>query len=248
MRISKPKLTSYIWVITIIAAMLVSGAGSEVAAQQSCTDPSCTNPACNINPVNCAPNCKAGTADLLNILWRGIPLDNTSDRRSTFLPSERDSFTTQGATFDGAIFYEPNCSMNGTETAYRMFNNTTPADRRDALTTTEIAHGFTYTLDNALPSGVLGFPWLNNPTGTVQFRQVFNTAISDSATVNPNEPSLPGYNDDGYLGQSTGQGPVYGYRRYNNTADQDLIVRFSATPDVGVTLGSNKNAGGALWE
>lgn len=159
-----------------------------------------------------------GTAVPVNIIWR-VSVGPIPDRMSTPFPSERDAFP-----LEGAIFYLPRSNQPGTVPLYRLFNG---SDHMESLVPGEGGYG---------TEGVIAYPWSSpaSATGVSEVIRVLNPATGDHATRHANE-SLFGYTIEEHFN-------VYGYRRYNNTAESLLPLNAG-----GVTVESNGVTGGALW-
>ena len=154
----------------------------------------------------------------LNVLWRVVV--NGTDRMTSVDPIERDEFPLEGQTF-----YVPSLgNVPQTQTLYRLLSFS-GADHRDS-TTAESG----YTIE-----GPLGFPWTNRSAsrGLEPLMEGFNAALDDFAILGPFE-QIQGYSED-TLG-------VYGYGRFDNQAES--LLSLSAG---GVTIQSNRVAGGSLW-
>ena len=164
-----------------------------------------------------SPAAQAQTAVNLNVLWRVVV--NGTDRMTTVDPSERDLFP-----LEGQLFYVPQSPMPGETPLYRLLNFT-GTDHADSTTAVK---GYAV-------EGPLGFPWDTKPSvpGLIQLFEGFDRQTGDHALVRPDE-FLPGYAPKA-LG-------VYGYGRFGNL--EESLVSLSAG---GVTIKSNRVAGGTLW-
>ena len=164
-----------------------------------------------------SPAAQAQTAVNLNVLWRVVV--NGTDRMTTVDPSERDLFP-----LEGQLFYVPQSPMPGETPLYRLLNFT-GTDHTDS----------TKALKGYVVEGPSGFPWDTNSSvpGLIQLFEGFDRQTGDHALVRPDE-FLPGYAPKA-LG-------VYGYGRFGNL--EESLVSLSAG---GVTIKSNRVAGGTLW-
>ena len=125
--------------------------------------------------------------------------------------------------FDGEIYYVPDQPGSGRTTLNRYFN----AGVTDHADGTNSPAG--YTLEETL-----GFPWAEpSLPGLEVLSEAVNPSTGDYALVAPSE-SLPGY--------TVSPLAVYGYPRFVNSAE--VILSLSAG---GVTVESNKAAGGVTW-
>jgi hypothetical protein len=143
---------------------------------------------------------------------------NNSDRMTSFGFDERNRFP-----LEGQIYYVPDQSGTGRTTLNRYLNSSA-TDHADG---TDAPPG--YTLEEAL-----GYPWTQSSLPGLDFlSEAVNSSTGDHALVAPSE-SLAGY-----TASSLG---VYGYPRFVNTTE--AILSLSAG---GVTVESNKVAGGVTW-
>jgi len=143
---------------------------------------------------------------------------NNTDRTTSFGSGERNTLP-----LDGQIYYVPDQPGAG-RTALNRYTNAGIVDHADG---TNAPSG--YTLEKAL-----GYPWEQALLpGLDVLSEAVNPSTSDYALVAPSE-SLLGYN-----ASSLG---VYGYPRFVNTTE--AILSLSAG---GVTVESNKVAGGVTW-
>jgi hypothetical protein len=153
----------------------------------------------------------------LNVLWRA---DRDGDRTTAALAAERDVL---GGVPEGQLFYIPSA---GRSRLYRTFS-AARGDHRDLRTPS--APGYK-------ADGVLGAPWsrCGAVPGLASIRDAHNASTGDHATVRPGE-SLAGY-------VTSAKALGCGYPRYG-TAGEDLLT----TTAGGVTVSSNRVAGGAVW-
>jgi hypothetical protein len=143
---------------------------------------------------------------------------NNTDRMTSFGLDERNTFP-----LEGQIYYVPNQSGTGRTTLNRYFN----AGITDHTDATNPPAG--YTLEEAL-----GYPWAQaSLPGLDVLSEAVNPSTGDYALVAPSESLV------GYTASSLG---VYGYPRFVNTPE--VILSLSAG---GVTVESNKAAGGVTW-
>lgn len=153
----------------------------------------------------------------LKILWE---VNTGSDYMTAESTTERDLYTNRGA-----LMYVPYGSIAGTVPLYRLWNGSS-----DHMTSHVAGEGG-YTTE-----GVLGWVW-NNATavrGLGRFNRLVNPTTNDHAEVKA------GDNISGYTVRETPG--IYGYPRYNNVAES--LLSLSAG---GITVKSNKVAGGSIW-
>ena len=154
----------------------------------------------------------------LNPVWRVLVGGN--DYMSTTNPAERDSLPS-----DGSTFYLPQSGAAGRTPLNRFFNSTT-GDHNDD--TAGALSG--YTLESTL-----GFPWTRAITGTQPIQRQTNGATGDNATTHLDE-AKSGYG-------ISNPALAYGYARDNNLATDFLSISGG-----GVTINSNRAAGGSIYE
>jgi hypothetical protein len=143
---------------------------------------------------------------------------NNTDRMTSFGFDERNRFP-----LEGQIYYVPDQSGTGRTTLNRYLNSSS-TDHADG---TDAPPG--YTLE-----GALGYPWAQaSLPGLDVLSEAVNSSTGDHALVAPSE-SL-----SGYTASSLG---VYGYPRFANTTEAIL-----SSSGGGVTVESNKVAGGVTW-
>ncbi len=143
---------------------------------------------------------------------------NNTDRMTSFGFDERNRFP-----LEGQIYYVPDQSGTGRTTLNRYLNGSA-TDHADG---TDAPSG--YSLEEAL-----GYPWAQaSLPGLDVLSEAVNSSTGDHALVAPSE-SL-----SGYTASSLG---VYGFPRFANTTE--AILSLSAG---GVTVESNKVAGGVTW-
>ena len=165
----------------------------------------------------------------LNILWRvQVPRSGGVDYMTTTASSERNAFTS-----DGQIFYVPRNNDTVTAPLYRLFQSLIP-NHMESETQNEGG----YSLE-----GTLGYPWSTTafpaPQGLTQIMRMYNPANQDHATTKPGEV-LP------VTGYTQSQGfSKWGFARYNNLDDDNNLLSLTAG---GVTVASNRNAGGCVWQ
>lgn len=154
---------------------------------------------------------------VLKILWEVKP--TASDYMTTQSTSERDLYTNRGA-----FMYVPYAGITGAVPLYRLYGN---ADHIDSKLPNEA--GYTN-------EGVTGYVWTSGSAvrGLGEMKRLVNPSTNDHAQIKSGD-SIAGYTTV----EATG---AYGYPRYNKTAE-DLISLTGG----GVTISSNKVAGGALW-
>lgn len=140
-------------------------------------------------------------------------------------------FSSVGASphpIEGSVAYIPTGAAAG-RVAMRRFYKATVPDHRDS-TATSIA-GYTH-------EGILGYPW-TSPTAVPGLDAakaiVTGHAGTEHASYLSSDP-IAGYADDATIG--------YGYPRYGADADGIDLLTVSGG---GVTIGSNRIAGGAAW-
>jgi hypothetical protein len=151
----------------------------------------------------------------------GTWLINTGDRMSTLGPMENPP-----GIFEGQLFYLPKDSAPDRTAVYRLYNPSSPiGDHMDSKRPGEGGYR---------TEALLGYPFNSALPATKGVRRLYKPTNGDHATVRDGD-SISGYNGEGIFG--------YGYPRYKN-ATTDLL-RLSAGA---ITVGSNKVAGGALWE
>ncbi|MFN2591105.1 MAG: hypothetical protein ABR518_10105 [Actinomycetota bacterium] len=167
----------------------------------------------------------ARRADASGVSLRATPLnvlwrvDRDGDRLTAPTAAERDAL---GGTSDGQLFY---VRSSGSSPLYRTFK-AARGDHRDARS---LVGSGGYVLD-----GALGAPWPRcDAPGMAPIHDAVNASTGDHATVGPQE-LLVGYSVKTQLG--------CGYPRYG-TAGEDLLT----TSAGGVTVSSNRVAGGAVW-
>lgn len=143
---------------------------------------------------------------------------------------------------DGAIYYLPSASSDyyGTLPLYGLYYNKTTfptfSDRMDSMSDSEVVDGKAYGSPTPpAPPTPLGYGFQSGTTlpGLSQLTRVSNTA-RDHATIRPGE-SLSGYTSSENLTR-------WGYARYGNSATSMLGLSAG-----GVSIESNRVAGGALW-
>ena len=143
---------------------------------------------------------------------------SSTDLMTSVGSAERNAYT-----LDGAMYYVPDQPASG-RTALNRYLNAGVTDHADG---TNAPPG--YTLQE-----VLGYPWTQaSLPGLDILSEGFNPITGDYALITPSE-SHPNYS-------STSLG-VYGYPRFLNTTE--AILSLSAG---GVTVESNKVAGGVTW-
>lgn len=143
---------------------------------------------------------------------------NNTDRMTSFGFDERNRFP-----LEGQIYYVPDQSGTGRTTLNRYLNSSA-TDHADG---TAAPSGYTW-------EEALGYPWAQaSLPGLDVLSEAVNSSTGDHALVVPSE-SL-----SGYTASSLG---VYGYPRFVNTTG--AILSLSAG---GVTVESNKVAGGVTW-
>jgi len=155
--------------------------------------------------------------EVLNFLWR----QNVSgtDHRSATAQGEYSSYSN-----DGQYYYIPSVQGPGYIPLYRLFNGS------DHMTSTQTNEGG-YSLD-----ATLGYLYTEQLPGTVEVNRWYNSSTDDHAIQRPGE-TMPGY-----VSQSlpdTG----HAWPRYGNS-DSDSMLTLSGG---GVTIGSNRAAGGAIF-
>jgi len=140
------------------------------------------------------------------------------ERMLTRSTSERDEFP-----LEGAIFYVPKYQNSGTVPLYRLDNG-----RSDRTDSRHAGRGYrTKTL--------IGYPWSSNAVrGLSPIIHIYNPSNGDRALRYDGEGLPADYQNEGYLG--------YGYKRFNNHNESLLSLNAG-----GVTIQSNRVAGGALW-
>jgi len=124
--------------------------------------------------------------------------------------------------FDGAIFYLPNASQTGCQLLWRVHNS---FDHMDSTSSSEAGY---------IGEGDLGYPFTSQVMGTAQLIRKYNPSTGDHALAAPGE-AISGYYDENFA--------LYGYPRFG--LNNEILLSNSGG---GVTITSNKNAGGALWE
>jgi hypothetical protein len=143
---------------------------------------------------------------------------NNTDRMTSIGFDERNRFP-----LEGQIYYVPDQSGTG-RTPLNRYLNSSATDHADG---TDAPSG--YTLEE-----VLGYPWAQaSLPGLDVLSEAVNSSTGDHALVAPSE-SLSGY--------AASSLDVYGYPRFASTTE--AILSLSAG---GVTVESNKVAGGVTW-
>lgn len=153
---------------------------------------------------------------ILKILWE---VNTGADYMTTQSTTERDMFTNRGA-----FMYAPYGSVSGTTPLYRLTNG---ADHMDSHVYGE--GGYT-------TEGVTAYVWTSATavSGLGQFNRLVNPSTNDHAEVKAGD-TISGY--------TTIEAPgLYGYPRYNNTAENLLSLTAG-----GVTIESNLVAGASIW-
>lgn len=155
----------------------------------------------------------------LKFIWEVKPTAN--DFMTTQSTYERDLFS---STNRGAIAYVPYAGIAGTVPLYRLVKNT---DHMDSKVPNE--GGYTN-------EGVTGYIWTSGAAvrGLGELKRLVNPSTNDHALVKAGD-SIAGYT----VVESPG---AFGYPRYNKDAESLLAVSAG-----GVTVQSNKVAGGSIW-
>lgn len=160
------------------------------------------------------------------MLWRvQVPRADGIDYMTTTDPNERNQYQTS----DGLIFYVPANNAVGRGALNRLYNSSIPDHMED-----EGAGGGGYTYQSTV-----GYPWTSSAAlpGLSQIARVYSPTSFDHTTIRPGEV-LSGY--------STWEGfSKWGYARNNNRDDADMLLSITAG---GVTIDSNLNAGGCVWQ
>src|SRR6266581_6137142 len=143
---------------------------------------------------------------------------NGGDRMTTIGPDERSSYP-----LEGQVYYVPDQPASGRTTLNRLINSG-GTDHADAINN---LMGYSQDM-------VLGFPWTGaSGLGMAQLSEFLNSGTGDYALLAPSE-SLPGYSPQALA--------VYGYPRFGNASE--VLLSLSAG---GITVESNKVAGGVVW-
>ncbi len=141
-----------------------------------------------------------------------------TDRMTSVEAAERNAYP-----FDGEIYYVPD-QPDGERVSLNRYVNAALTDHADGASPPP---GYTR-------ERTLGYPWAQaSRPGLEVLSEAFNPSTGDYALVAPSE-SLTGY--------TVSSSGVYGYPRFVNSAE--VILSLSAG---GVTVESNKAAGGATW-
>src|SRR5438552_2107634 len=143
---------------------------------------------------------------------------NVGDWITKIGPDERISYPLQGK-----VYYVPDQPASGRTTLNRLINSG-GTDHADAINN---LMGYSQDM-------VLGFPWTGaSGLGMAQLSEFLNSGTGDYALLAPSE-SLPGYSPQALA--------VYGYPRFGNASE--VLLSLSAG---GITVESNKVAGGVVW-
>ncbi|MBW8813602.1 MAG: hypothetical protein JF588_09270 [Caulobacterales bacterium] len=156
---------------------------------------------------------------LLNTLWEVLPSPN--DYMTTLGGAERDLYPVRGQ-----FAYLPASAQAGTIPIYRLYNPSGP-DHMDS----GVAGEGGYTTE-----AVLGHVWRNSTDkrGIAKILRPYNPSTGDHASVKDGD-SIPNYT-------VVSDPVIYGYPRYNS--QNEVFDTLSAG---GVTIKSNRVAGGILW-
>lgn len=164
-----------------------------------------------------------GTPVPLNILWRVV--NNSvvpTDRQVTINRTDTSTYP-----FEGALFYVPTSNIAGTQPLYGLCS---PGGCADHMVSTITNEG-SYSLDTTL-----GYPFASAASGLSQLFRPYNPTTGDHSLGNTSGVPDP---ETGYtVNEPVG---IYGYTRYYNS---EPMLSLSGG---GVTITSNKAAGGALW-
>ncbi len=160
-------------------------------------------------------------AELLNFVWRLRP--SASDWMASSLPSEFNTYSG-----DGQMYYAPRNDGDGYLSLYRNLNPAVP----DHMPSNSLTEG---NADGYSAEGRLAYLYPDGShAGTRRIGRGFDPGTGDHAIVRPEE-TLAGYTPQPLSG--------YAYPRYGN--QNESLLELSGG---GVTIGSNRVAGGALWE
>jgi hypothetical protein len=166
-----------------------------------------------------------GERVVANIVWRQR-VYSRPDLMSTTRADERD-----GWPGDGQVWYLPSSQVAGTVPVYRLYHPNIGGhmDHMDSLTAGE--GGYQTEWDRTL-----GYAYTNSAAvpGLSRLVRTYRSATGDHGTRSNNEPVMSGFTDEPLN--------AYGWSRYNNQNTSLL-----STSAGGVTVSSNKVAGGAVW-
>lgn len=170
-------------------------------------------------------------ATSMNFLWRvRLPRPGGFDYMTTNSSYERNYIVQYlGGVSEGPIYYTQSSNSAGAAPLYRLYQPNIP-DHMES----EIPDEGGYNLE-----GIQGYPWStsNARLGLTQILRAFNPSNYDQATVQPGE-SLPGYSKVGGFAK-------WGYARYKLLDDNANLLSLTSG---GVTVDSNRNAGGCVWQ
>jgi hypothetical protein len=159
---------------------------------------------------------------LLQILWECKPTAN--DWMTSHHWTEASGYDMTGG---GQIAYVLSAQVTGTRALYGLYKSSIP-DHMDSNTSNEGGYS---------NLGVLGYPWTSSAANRTVFHRYYNSSTRDHATVCPTAgQSLgSGYADEGDMGD-------YCCGRFGSVSESLLSISAG-----GVTIQSNKVAGGAIW-
>jgi len=166
------------------------------------------------------PGTTPANAALLNFVWRLQP--TAGDWMSSSLTGEFNTYSG-----DGQMYYAPQNDGGGYLSLHRTYNPSVP----DYMPSNDPNEGSGAGYSNDVRVAYL-YPDSSWP-GTEQIARAYKSSTGDHAIVRPGE-SLPGYSLEVMSG--------YAYPRYGEQNESLLELTGG-----GVTIGSNRSAGGALW-
>lgn len=166
------------------------------------------------------PGATPAKAEVMNFVWRLLP--TAGDWMSSSLTSEFDTYSG-----DGQMYYAPQNDGGGYLSLHRTYNPSVP-DYMPSNDPNE-GSGIGYSHDGRV---AYLYPDAGRQ-GTERMARAYNSGTGDHAIVRPGE-ALPGYSLEVMSG--------YAYPRYGELNESLLTLTGG-----GVTIGSNRSAGGALW-